>query len=148
MVLERKNIALRLELPEGLPDIYGNEYELTQIIFNLLRNAEKNTDSGTITISAQVVPQRNAAAAGESEITIAVTDTGAGISPELLPQVFEHGISGEKGGMGFGLAICREIVQAHGKRIWIDSELGKGTTVSFTMPIFDSNKQGGNAHVG
>ena len=74
-----------------------------------------------------------------------------GISPELLPQVFEHGISGEKGGMGFGLAICREIVQAHGRELRIESgelrisscgELEKntafvdGTTVSFTMPVY------------
>ena len=138
VVLERKNIDLRLNLPEDLPFIYGDEYELTQIMFNLLRNADKHTDNGTITISAK---------AADNEVTITVADTGTGIPPELLPHVLEHGTSGEKGGMGFGLAICKDIVEAYNKRIWVESP-GKGTIVSFTMPIYNSEHTGGGTHDG
>ena len=133
MVLERQNTTLLLELPKDFPTIYGNEHELTQVVFNLLRNADIHTENGTITIEAEVNGK-------EKEVTISVADTGAGIPSDLLPHVFEHGTSGEKGGMGFGLSICKEIIETHGKRIWIESEFGKGTTVSFTLPIFENGE--------
>jgi signal transduction histidine kinase len=98
-----------------------------------LRNADRHTNDGEITVSAAVT---------DNEITFAVTDTGAGIDPELLPRVFERGISGETGGMGFGLSICRDIIEAHGGRIWLENEQGKGTTASFTLPVY----KGKNTH--
>jgi len=132
-ILERKNVRLILDLPEQLPAVYANEHEMTQVMFNLLRNADRHTNDGEITVSAAVT---------DNEITITVTDTGAGIDPELLPRVFERGTSGEKGGMGFGLSICRDIIEAHGGKIWIESESGNGTTAAFTLPVY----KGENAH--
>jgi len=130
-VLERKDVRLLLNLQENLPHVYANEYELTQVMFNLLRNADNHTRSGEITVGAAVT---------DKEITFSVTDTGSGIIPELLPRVFERGMSGEAGGMGFGLSICRDIVQAHGGRIGIESQLGKGTKVVFSIPIIESGE--------
>jgi len=145
-VLEQKNIRFVLELAENLPPIYGNEHELTQVMFNLLRNADKYTQDGEIAVHVNVEPETKGGGTKENHrqiIVVAVKDTGKGISPELLPHVFERGTSGEKGGMGFGLAICRDIIEAHGGRISIDSELGKGTVVSFALPVY----AGGGEHV-
>jgi len=127
VILERKNVRMTLNLPEHIPTVYANEYELIQVMFNLIRNADRHTEDGGITVGAS---------AADKEITITVTDTGTGIDPELLPRVFERGASGETGGMGFGLAICKDIIEAHGGKIWLESEQGKGTTASFTLPVY------------
>ncbi|MCL2374625.1 MAG: sensor histidine kinase, partial [Treponema sp.] len=109
-VLERKNVTLRLEAPENLPAVYCNEHELTQVLFNLLRNADKHTEQGAIAINVELT--------GDGEfIMVNVNDTGAGIDAEILPALFSRGVSGEKGGMGFGLAICKDIIEAHGGKI-------------------------------
>jgi len=126
MILERKKVRLIVDLPQDLPAVYVNEHELTQVMFNLIRNADRHTDSGAVNVSAT---------AADNEVTFTVTDTGAGIDPELLPRVFDRGTSGEQGGMGFGLAICKDIIEAHGGKIWLESEQGKGTTASFTLPV-------------
>ena len=128
MILERKKVRLIVDLPQDLPAVYVNEHELTQVMFNLIRNADRHTDSGAVNVSAT---------AADNEVTFTVTDTGAGIDPELLPRVFDRGMSGEQGGMGFGLAICKDIIEAHGGKIWLESEQGKGTTASFTLPVYN-----------
>jgi signal transduction histidine kinase len=71
----------------------------------------------------------------EGIIKVRVSDTGTGISPELLPHVFERGVHGENDGSGYGLAICHDIITAYGGEIQIESELGKGTKVTFTLGI-------------
>jgi signal transduction histidine kinase len=64
-----------------------------------------------------------------------VSDTGTGISPEFLPRAFERGAHDDPDGSGIGLAICRDIIAAHGGRIWIESAEGEGTKVTFTLPM-------------
>jgi two-component system phosphate regulon sensor histidine kinase PhoR len=108
---------------------------LEQVLINLLDNAIKYTSTGgRITISALET--------GQKEIEISVQDNGIGIPTEDLPRIFERfyrvdkGRSQEMGGTGLGLSIVKHIVQAHGGKIWVESQLGKGSTFYFTLPIF------------
>gem|GEM_PF-2764967 len=126
-VLGRKGTKLKLDVADGLPLVIGNESEFTQVIFNLLRNSDMHTENGKVTIRAE---------RQSGNIKVTVSDTGGGIPQELLPRVFERGVHGDKGGSGFGLAICRDIVTAYGGEISIDSQIGTGTTVVFTLPIY------------
>jgi signal transduction histidine kinase len=71
-----------------------------------------------------------------------VADTGTGIELGLLPRIFKRGVSGEKGGQGLGLSICKEIIDSHGGEIAIASEAGKGAAVRFTLPIWGSDSNG------
>ena len=122
-ILERLGVSLVTDIPDSLPPAFGKADELTQIMFNLLQNAKNHTAQG----DEIAIRLRNE----NDELRITVADTGSGITPELLPHVFEYGIGG---GSGIGLAVCKEIVQAHGGSIAIESEAGKGTAVTFTLP--------------
>jgi len=131
-VLERRRTKLTVELQESLPPVFVNPGEVTQVLLNLLKNAGNHTKNGAVTINAQFT-MHNA-----QFVEVAVRDNGTGISPELLPRVFEHGVSGDENGTGIGLAVCREILRAHDGEIWIESEPGAGTTVRFTLPIHNA----------
>src|SRR5581483_75405 len=115
-----------------LPPITGDRDRLIQVVINLISNAVKFTPAGTVTVTAK------SAAAGE--ITISVTDSGIGIAPSDHQKVFEKfkqvgdTLTDKPRGTGLGLPICKEIVEHHGGRIWVDSEPGKGSTFSFTLP--------------
>lgn len=126
-ILERRNTALSLELQPGLPQVYGSPDELTQVLFNLLSNAGKHTVGGTVSVAAEC---------GGDTITVTVADNGSGIPPEFLPHAFEKYAHGDLDGTGLGLALCKEIVEGHGGKIQIKSELGAGTSVVFTMPAY------------
>ena len=124
-VLERKGTVLKVNTSDALPSVLGNDSELIQVFFNLLRNADAHTENGVIAINAESI---------DGSVKVIVTDTGAGIAPELLPRVFERGVHGEDGGTGFGLAICKDIITAYEGEISIESEPGKDTAVTFTLP--------------
>jgi len=125
---------IRLDLPEHLPPVQADADRLLRVLDNLIANARKYSPAGgEVRLSARQV-------GGMVEVTVA--DQGLGIPPEALPRVFQkfyrvdapdrRGIKG----MGLGLAICREIVEAHGGRIWAESEgPGRGTRVRFTLPL-------------
>ena len=123
---EKKRIALRLDIAADLPYVYAEAGQLERVPVNLLQNAVNSTNDGEISVEA---------AADRQYITVRVSDTGVGIPRELLPRVFERGVSG-RGGKGYGLSICRTIVEAHGGTIEIESEPGKGTAVTFTIPVY------------
>ena len=124
-ILERSAVSLITDIPANLPPVLGNPEELTQVIFNLLQNSKNHTpDGGSITIKV---------AQTDEELRLSLTDTGTGISPELLPRVFERGVHGGTGS-GVGLAVCKEIIEAHGGSIWIESSSARGTRVSFSLP--------------
>ncbi len=118
----------------GLPTVIGDRDRLIQVVINLISNAVKFTPSGSITCAAL------GDAAGD-EIIVSVTDTGVGIAPEDHARVFEQfGQAGDTltdkpRGTGLGLSICREIVEHHGGRLWLESEPGKGSRFSFTLPV-------------
>jgi signal transduction histidine kinase len=111
--------------------VRGDHDRTLQVLANLLSNALKWTTRGG-TISVHVSP------AG-SEVRFSVTDTGVGISKENAASIFERywQVDGDRRGHGLGLFICKSIVEAQGGRIWVESELGEGSTFSFTLPGVD-----------
>ncbi|MDR0445824.1 MAG: HAMP domain-containing histidine kinase [Oscillospiraceae bacterium] len=112
--------------------VFGDADLLSQVAVNLIQNAHVHTENDNIALGAERIG---------GEITVTVRDSGTGISPELLPHVFERGVS--EGGTGFGLHLCRTVVESHGGRIWIESEQGAGTTVFFTIPAYEGQYGGG-----
>jgi len=115
-----------------LPGVTGDRDRLIQVVINLISNAVKFTEAGSVTCSA---------ARRGGEIIVSVTDTGVGIAPSDQPKVFERfkqvgdTLTDKPKGTGLGLPICREIVEHHGGRIWVESTLGKGSTFSFALPL-------------
>lgn len=111
---------------EAGADVHGNFEMLLQIFINLVVNANKNTQNGTIAIS---VSDRER----DGFVLFRVEDTGSGISPEDLPHIFEQGFSAS-GSSGLGLTICQEAVDAHGGEIWVERTGPEGTVFAFTVP--------------
>jgi signal transduction histidine kinase len=123
---------LIVEVEPDLPSIDGDRDRLIQVVINLISNAVKFTPTGSITVSARATAEG---------IEVAVADTGAGIPPEDQERVFEpfgqskDTLSDTVRGTGLGLPICREIITAHGGRLWLESALGAGSTFRFTLPL-------------
>jgi GAF domain-containing protein len=124
----RLDVALEPDLPMGR----GDERRLTQVLLNLVGNAIKFTEAGSVGVRAGVV---------DGSFRVAVTDTGPGIAESDREKIFvefqqaEQSTSRAKGGTGLGLAIARRIVEMHGGRLWVESTLGQGSTFSFTVPV-------------
>jgi signal transduction histidine kinase len=129
---EAKEIALQINLPQALSSVMGNPIRLAQVVTNLVNNAIKFTPGGgTVTISAQET---------EGEVAVDVRDTGIGIAPEDQAHIFDKFYRvkskvSEIEGTGLGLAIVKSIVEGHGGRVWVESELGQGSTFGFALPI-------------
>jgi two-component system phosphate regulon sensor histidine kinase PhoR len=128
-------VVLRHDIPEELPSLYADPLRLKQALTNLVANAIKYTPpGGTVTVSAQQIDDRFQ--------TISVTDTGYGISIADRQHVFErfyqsdHSGQSKMGGYGLGLAIAKLIVEQHGGTISFDTHIDKGTTFSFTIPLY------------
>lgn len=123
-----------VNLEPDLPSITGDRDRLIQVVINLISNAVKFTAAGSITCSASFDP------AGRL-VVVSVADTGVGIAPEDQAKVFEQfGQAGDTltdkpRGTGLGLPICREIVEHHGGRLWLESEVGRGSVFSFALPL-------------
>jgi GAF domain-containing protein len=125
-------ITLDVKVDERIGDIVGDERKIKQILLNLLSNAVKFTaEGGRITINARPI---------NGAVEISVTDTGIGIAEEDQPKVFEEfrqvGSDNVKKieGTGLGLTLAKKFVELHGGTIWLESELGKGSTFVFTLP--------------
>lgn len=131
-LFEQKGLTLAMEVAPGLPAVTGDRDRLIQVVINLISNAVKFTDVGSVTCRAE---RRG------GEIVVSVIDTGLGIAPADQPKVFERfkqvgdTLTDKPKGTGLGLPICREIVEHHGGRVWVESELGKGSTFAFSLPI-------------
>ncbi len=128
----RRGITLGRHLDEGLGTIRGDERKVKQVLLNLLSNALKFTPEGGR------IDVRAALHGGVAEVSVA--DTGVGIAPEDQAAVFEEfrqvGTADRKvEGTGLGLALSQKFVELHGGRIWVDSELGRGSTFTFTLPV-------------
>jgi len=130
-LFENKGVELRREVPAGLPLVIADHDGLVQVVINLLSNAVKFTEHGSVTCRA---------AQTDDGILVSIADTGPGISAEDQARVFDKFIqvgdtlTDKPHGTGLGLTICREIVEWHGGRIWVESQLGKGSTFLFTIP--------------
>jgi PAS domain S-box-containing protein len=135
--LSRGSISLEIAMSPGLPDLSGERDEILRVLDHLLRNAIKFTPhGGRITIAAE---QR------EHVVLFRIADTGEGIPADVLPHLFERFWEVrrvDRRGAGLGLTIAKGIVDAHGGKIWVESTPGVGTTVSFTIPIADTNAEG------
>jgi signal transduction histidine kinase len=127
-----KNLALKVELPKDLPPAHGDERRLSQVLLNLVGNAIKFTETGEVSIKTST---------SDGTFTVAVQDTGPGIAEKDQSKIFEEfqqadaSITKQKGGTGLGLAIAKRIIEMHGGRLWVESEVGHGSTFSFTVPI-------------
>jgi len=134
LVAEEKGIYLKAELESNLPRMKFDSDRIIQVLTNLITNALKFTESGGISIISTYQPQ-------EQNIKVIVRDTGPGMKEEDLSKLFEKfqqlgGMNQRKtGGSGLGLAISKEIVTQHRGKIWVESELGKGSDFIFTIPI-------------
>jgi len=126
-----KKHLFETELETDLPEVAADSNQMKQVLVNLLENAAAYSDEGTkITVRAR---------RADGEVEISVADQGVGIAPEELEKVFNKFYRGAQkrrrpGGTGLGLAICQSIVAAHGGRIWVESELGCGSTFYFRLP--------------
>lgn len=131
-LFEQKGLELLVDVKEDLPEIMGDRDRLLQVVINLISNALKFTDEGSVTCKASCM---------DHDITISVIDTGIGIPEADQPKIFEkfkqvgNPLTDKPKGTGLGLSICQQIVKHHGGKIWVESELGKGSTFSFTLPI-------------
>ena len=130
-----KDLRISVNLQQPLPDIAADRRRLAEVLQNLLDNAMQYTPSGgQIMVSAS---------ANGAEVTFTVSDTGIGIPRADQSRIFERfyrvdvARSREVGGTGLGLSIARHLVEVHGGRIWVESEVGQGSQFHFTVPIFD-----------
>jgi two-component system, OmpR family, phosphate regulon sensor histidine kinase PhoR len=144
-----KDLRLSVKLAEKIPDIAGDRRRLTEVLQNLLDNAIQYTPAGgQITVSAGVA---------DSAVVFTVSDTGIGIPQAEQPRIFERfyrvdvARSRQVGGTGLGLAIAKHLVEGHGGRIWVESEIGQGSQFHFSVPIFegrDSSRDNGRSSAG
>jgi two-component system sensor histidine kinase HydH len=119
-------IELKLYLPGDLPRLALDRELFKQALLNLMLNAQQAMpDGGTLTVQAEAQP---------GEVCLSLIDTGGGMTPEVLAQVFRPFFSTKAGGSGLGLATTRKIVQAHGGRIDVQSEVGRGTKFTLHLP--------------
>ncbi len=131
-----RGVAIQDDVPADLPPVFADRERIHQVLFNLLDNAVRFTPpGGRVRVSAE---------RANGSCRVAVADTGPGISPEHLPRLFERfyrvdpSRSQKDGGTGIGLAIARSVVEAHGGRIRVESEVGKGSTFLFELPVASS----------
>jgi signal transduction histidine kinase len=135
----QKKLRFKLEVPPDLPRGRGDEHRLTQVLLNLVGNGIKFTDAGEVRINAT---------AANGSFRVAVADTGPGISAADQGKLFQEfqqadsSITKNKGGTGLGLAISKRIVEMHGGTIWVESEVGKGSTFVFTLPVIAERQSG------
>ena len=131
-MVQEKGLTLQVNMPEELPPLNAEKDKFVQVFINLISNAVKFTDEGQITINLEC---------SEEQFSVYISDTGIGIAPENQESIFEkfHQIGNilteKPPGTGLGLSICREIINHYGGRIWVESELGVGSTFHFTLPF-------------
>jgi signal transduction histidine kinase/CheY-like chemotaxis protein len=129
---DSKGLYLKTEIAPDLPPIFCDATRIRQIVINLLSNAGRFTEHGGVIVQAR---------RDGNDIVIGVKDTGPGISPEDQQKLFQpfqqvdSSIRRRSGGSGLGLSISKRFVEMHGGEIWLESEIGAGTTITFTLPL-------------
>lgn len=139
--MQAKKLKLRFVAPDAIPPVVADSLRLRQVINNLLSNAIKFTREGGITIRIQVKTRESKSGKPAQEIWTSITDTGIGIKPEHFDIIFDEfrqadgSTTREFGGSGLGLAISRRLLELMHGRIWLESELGNGSTFTFALPV-------------
>lgn len=142
VLAQNSELDILQELDADLPVVTGDYDRLLQVVINLLSNAIKFTDSGSVTCRAYQQ---------ENEIIVSIIDTGIGLAADDVDKVFEkfkqvgEVMTDKPKGTGLGLPICKQIIEHHGGRIWAESDLGQGSTFSFTLPLKSSAPNQGAA---
>jgi signal transduction histidine kinase len=137
-------VEVRMQVPGGLV-VHGSPSQLRQVFLNLVSNAVKFTEAGTVTIGARELANEKAPSAEGRWLEVWVEDTGVGIAPEELPRVFDRfyrgdAARGRPGGTGLGLAIARLLVQQHGGELGVRSEAGRGSRFRVLLPMRGGNE--------
>ncbi len=134
--VEARRLSLTVELPDRLPPLRLDRTRIRQVLLNLLTNATRFTDAGYIQVRVRL--------AG-SEVEVTVQDSGRGIAPDALPKAFEAFSQLDEDrareGSGLGLAVSKKFIELHGGKMWIKSEVGHGTTVGFTLPLPEEQRE-------
>ena len=134
--VEARQLRLTIDIPRELPQLRLDRTRIRQVLLNLLSNATRFTDAGWVRVRALLDGR---------EVTVEVQDSGPGIPRESLARAFETfgqmDPDRAREGSGLGLAISRKFVELHGGRMWIQSEMGKGTTVGFALPLPDGDRE-------
>ena len=134
-LVKNKPVEILVDVEPSLPPINADRLRFNQILLNLVSNAAKFTEKGSITLKAEMqesVPDK---------MFISVIDTGIGIPAEKIDAVFDRfrqadsSITRHYGGTGLGLAICKQLIEMHGGEIWLESEVDVGSTFHFTIPL-------------
>jgi signal transduction histidine kinase len=138
---KEKHVGLEVGLDSRIPFVYADPDRVLQVLINLIDNAVKFTPpEGSVVVKACL------AEADPSMVYISVADTGRGIGPEAKALIFErlyqdpNSIDNSRAGLGLGLFIAKQLVELHGGRIWVASEVGNGSTFSFTLPLYSLMK--------
>jgi C4-dicarboxylate-specific signal transduction histidine kinase len=125
----RYSISIRTELAEDLPKIMADRVQLQQVFTNLMLNGidamKGTTDGGELTVQSE---------AGDGQLLVSVSDTGVGLPPEQVDQIFKAFFTTKDNGTGMGLPISRSIIESHGGRLWAAGASGRGATFQFTLP--------------
>ena len=142
---DEKEIHLEADLPASMPPVCGDADKVTQVLTNLVGNAIKYTPvGGRVNVRLEV--------AGDASVTTCVSDTGIGISPDDQKRLFQkffradNSSTREAGGTGLGLVIAKTIVELMGGAIWVDSEPGRGSRFSFTLPLLPASSHRRDVH--
>ena len=126
-----RNMDLKLTIESDMPPVAVDKIQIQQVLLNLIRNgfeAMEEADSQRLTVSARRVDNGGL-------VELSVTDSGPGLAPEIMANLFKPFHTTKAHGMGVGLSICRHIVEGHGGRIWVQPQSERGTTFCFTIPV-------------
>jgi PAS domain S-box-containing protein len=130
--LDKNKVSVRTRLAAGLTSVWGDRVQLQQVVMNLILNsveAMSAVEEGARELSISTKQGQT------RDISVAVQDSGPGIDPEHLEQVFAPFYTTKTGGIGMGLSICRSIIAAHGGRLWAEANRPRGTIFQFTLPV-------------
>jgi signal transduction histidine kinase len=140
----RKRLHITSQIPEGLPALFGDRDKIRQVVLNLLSNSVKFTpEGGAIMLSATLgaLKTRTSFGGPPDAVLLTIRDTGIGVPAEHAERIFDpffqvdNSSTREYGGTGLGLSIVKRFVEAHGGVVWLDSEVGKGSAFTITLPI-------------
>ena len=136
--IQKRAIIVRTVLDKNLPLVMANRVQLQQVLFNLVTNAIEAMDIASIRTKQLLIKSEPGT---NGEVSVAVEDTGTGIDPEHIEQLFSSFFTTKDTGMGMGLSICRSIIESHGGRLWASRGSRDGAVFQFTLPVAAVNAE-------